>query len=289
MLRNEMDWENVRYLLHLAREGSLGAAARSLRVRHTTVRRRIARLESTLRTRLLQRTPDGLRLTAAAGRIVARAEEMERAAASIAHGAAEDDTRLEGPLRITSTEAIGGMFLSGELSRFRAQHPAIVVHLLTDLRPLSLARGEVDLAVRLNRTTETSAVTRRVGTLTFAAYTTKPAAAADAPELIVYAEGGAQAQTEWLLRRYRRGHVVLRSNSSLVLAGAAAATEAVAMLPCLVGDATPGLVRVSDPHDAPGMEVWLVTHRELRGVARVAALWDHLVRAFAADGVFRRR
>lgn len=63
----------------------------------------------------------------------------------------------------------------------------------------------------------------------------------------------------------------------------------IAVMPCLVGEATPALARVSEPHDAPGVDVWLVTHRELREVARVSALWEHLVRAFAADGTFRRR
>jgi DNA-binding transcriptional LysR family regulator len=235
------------------------------------------------------RGPEGLRLTAAARRIAARAEEMERAAAAIEHGAAGEDARLEGPLRVTSTEAMGALFLANELMRFRARNPGIVVELSTDSRPLSLARGETDLAVRLSRTTETSAVTRRAGALTFAAYAARPAKIDDAPELIVYQEGAAPAQTEWLLRRHRRGRVVLRSNSSMVLAAAAVAGEGVAILPCLVGDATRGLSRLSEPHEAPAMEVWLVAHSGLRAVARVAALWDHLLRTFAATGVFHRR
>lgn len=280
-----MDWENVRFLLALARAGSLAGAARALRVRHTTVRRRVARLESDLRTRLVVRARDGLRLTDAARRVIARAEEMEHAAAAIAGGAG--DERLEGPLRVTCSEAVGALFLAAELARFAARHPGIVIDLVTEARPLSLARGEADLAVRLARPTEATSVARRAGVLAFAAYATRPPD--DAPPLLVYDDGVATQQTEWLLRRHRGGRVALRSNSSGVLAAAAAAGAGVAVLPCLVGDATPRLRRLAEPHEAPAPEVWLVAHRELRAVARVAAAWDHLLAAFDADSAFQRR
>ncbi len=42
------DWDHLRHFLALARTGSLGAAARALRVNQPTVQRRLLALERTL-------------------------------------------------------------------------------------------------------------------------------------------------------------------------------------------------------------------------------------------------
>lgn len=43
--RQMMDWDDIRYFLAVAREGSVRAAAERLEVNHSTVLRRIAQLE----------------------------------------------------------------------------------------------------------------------------------------------------------------------------------------------------------------------------------------------------
>ena len=51
----KIDWDDVRVFLTLARAGSLTAAARNLRIEHTTVARRIAQLERALGLHLFDR------------------------------------------------------------------------------------------------------------------------------------------------------------------------------------------------------------------------------------------
>ena len=76
-----MDWENLRFLLAVAREGSFRGAARVLGVNQSTLSRRVARLEAGLGVRLFDRLPSGLALTAAGQRMADAAERMEGAAA----------------------------------------------------------------------------------------------------------------------------------------------------------------------------------------------------------------
>src|SRR6185436_19246317 len=83
-----MQWDDVRYFLILARNGSLSAASRSLRVEHSTVSRRVDALEKDLGVRLFDRLPRGWVLSAegkdlveVAQRIEAEALALERAAA----------------------------------------------------------------------------------------------------------------------------------------------------------------------------------------------------------------
>ena len=57
------DWENLRHFLAVAREGTLSGAARSLKVDHATVSRRLAALEAELQAPLVERLPRSCRLT----------------------------------------------------------------------------------------------------------------------------------------------------------------------------------------------------------------------------------
>ena len=49
-----MDWSNLEYFLAVAKEGSLSSAAKVLNVNHSTVARRIDKLETDLNVRLLE-------------------------------------------------------------------------------------------------------------------------------------------------------------------------------------------------------------------------------------------
>ena len=58
-----MNWDDLRFFLALAREGSVSGAGRALGVKHTTVARRILGFEERLGTRLFDRLSDGYAMT----------------------------------------------------------------------------------------------------------------------------------------------------------------------------------------------------------------------------------
>ena len=60
-------WDDLRFVLALARHGTLTAAAASLGVSQPTVGRRLAVLERRMRTPLFERTPTGYRPSEAGG------------------------------------------------------------------------------------------------------------------------------------------------------------------------------------------------------------------------------
>jgi len=59
-MKREMDWNDLRYFLAVARLGRLSPAARRLRVEHSTVARRIEGMERAMGTRLFDRHREGL-------------------------------------------------------------------------------------------------------------------------------------------------------------------------------------------------------------------------------------
>src|SRR6516164_1161571 len=72
---SKWQWDDVRFFLAAAREGSLSGAARVLGVGHVTVGRRLAFLEKRLGVKLLNRTPDGYAVTSA-GQAILRARSQ---------------------------------------------------------------------------------------------------------------------------------------------------------------------------------------------------------------------
>src|ERR1051325_3208769 len=102
-----MDWSDVRIFLAVARSGTLGGAARSLRLSHPTVGRRLRALEEATGQTLLQRTAEGMILTEEGSAIIALAEQMEEGALALERRLAGQEQELRGSLRISSADWFG--------------------------------------------------------------------------------------------------------------------------------------------------------------------------------------
>ena len=149
------DWNDARLVLAVSRTGSLTAAAKGLRVNHSTVFRRLASLEARLGLPLFERGLGGTyRPTVAGVRAALSAERMEDEALGMARDLAGLDRRLTGQLRVTCSETLAYRLLTPYIASFRAAQPGIVVELMVDSRALSLSRREADRALRVTRPRE---------------------------------------------------------------------------------------------------------------------------------------
>ncbi|MBY6260503.1 LysR family transcriptional regulator [Azospirillum sp. 412522] len=278
-LTGPLDWDDLRVFLELARAGSLSAAARSLRLSHATVGRRLAALEATLGRSLMERRPDGYILTEEGESIRVLAEAMDERAQAIRRR--EGDTAgLTGTVRLTMTQALADIFLIPRLGPLRTANPALDLEIVADNRTLSLARREADLAIRLARPQRGDLVGRRLATLGYGLY-----AAPGAPDtLIAYDESMAELpEALWLDRHGGGRRVAFRSNSVQGQLAAAVAGFGIAFLPCMLADGVVGLERRSLCGPPLTREAWLLVHRDRREVPRVRAVIEHLVAVFTAE------
>jgi len=143
---HEVSADDLRYLLAVARVGRLVSAAALLGVDHTTVRRRLDRLEAALGARLLDRGADGWQLTAIGRDVVERAAPLEGLVEQVV-AAASGDGAVRGTVRVAAPEGFGSLFAAPALARVRVEHPGIALDLVTSTRPLSLRGSGFDLAV----------------------------------------------------------------------------------------------------------------------------------------------
>src|SRR4051795_4279313 len=92
-----LDWEDLRFFLALARNGTLSATARELRVNHATVARRVASLEDVLGRVLFDRRASGYVLTAEGGAVLDQARVMDQSALSVLRRL-DGGAQLSGPV-----------------------------------------------------------------------------------------------------------------------------------------------------------------------------------------------
>src|SRR5215831_8224070 len=141
------DWDDLRIFLAAARAGSLAAAGQRLGIDTATVGRRIARLETALKSTLLVRSRSGLQLTAAGAQLLETGVEAEGAmerAARVAH-----PDVVAGTVRISTAEGFGTAVIAPGLPALIAQRPGLRVELAAASGFLSPTRREVDMAITL--------------------------------------------------------------------------------------------------------------------------------------------
>jgi DNA-binding transcriptional LysR family regulator len=289
-----LDWNDLRYVLAVARGRGLAGAAETLAVDPSTVFRRLNAVESRLGARLFERTGAGYQPTAAGARMVAAAERMEREAIEVDRDLTGRDTRLEGRLRVTSSETLAYRLLTRQLGEFRARHPGISLELILDNRLLSLSRREADVALRPTRPDQDDLFGRKVADIAWTVYGARgyfaehgrprnPAALAG-HALIGWDETARTRAADWLAGAAPADAVVYRSSSLVNQLVATKAGMGLAVLPCYLGDPEPDIERAFAPVADLTLELWIVTHSDLRNTARVRAFLD-----IVGDGVMRER
>jgi DNA-binding transcriptional LysR family regulator len=277
-----MQWDDVRYFLALAESGSLSAAARVLRVEHTTVSRRAAALESALGVRLFDRLPRGWRLTAEGSDLLPVAHRLEAEAAALQRSAL-GASRMAGKVRISAAAFIISHFLLPDLARTaRERFPDIELELVGERRGVNLVRGEADLALRVGTVdVAPGLVVRALGQVGYGLYGTAGEVRHPAPERRYLGFDDSMLGTPqrmWLDEEARTGRVVLRTNDLLVLHRAAQEGCGIALLPHFLARSAPGLTPLESPHGPPRERpLSLLLHPDVRRSRRVKAVADTIV------------
>ncbi|MCW8883974.1 MAG: LysR family transcriptional regulator, partial [Motiliproteus sp.] len=154
----DMNWDDLKVFLEVARAEKLSHAAKKLGIDASTVSRRLHRLEDRLATQLFDRSVDGHSLTEHGQRLLQTAKKMDKgaqAAIDILHGKNLED---QGNVRLGVTEAFGNYFIAPEMARFCQNNPKITIDLLPLQRSVKWSRHEVDIAVTIEKPPNTSLI-----------------------------------------------------------------------------------------------------------------------------------
>ncbi|WP_022722591.1 LysR family transcriptional regulator [Rhodopseudomonas sp. B29] len=291
---NSLDWDDLKVFLHAARGGSLGSAARRLKVDQSTISRKIAHLESTLGIALFERLPSGLRVTEIGDRLLCHTERIESAVIAMREDVHCGGSRMAGRVRLATMEGIASLYLASRFAKLHRQHPNLTVELLTSSQTVSVNRREADLFLSFFQPRGQGMVSERLGCFKLCLYASQdyidqngmPSSAADLMRhrFVTYIDDLIQLDSvRWLDDIITTPTVSFHSNSMIAQMNAAAGGLGLTLQPSFAVAGRTDLVPVLHDRVSTSRDVWINVHTDLQFVPRIRAVWSFLKATFKAD------
>ena len=277
-----MNWDNLRYVLAVADAGSILSASRSIGVNRTTVLRRINAFETELGCRLFVRSGAGYVLTAEAEEILGAARVLKQTIVDMERRVDGRELRLQGDIRVTTTDALMTSTVAPLLAQFSRRHPHIKVELSVTNQRLSVMRRDVDIAIRPTPKPPEHLVGRKLSDIRFAKYASREYLREKARSgrtnhrwLSVDEPLHDTPAGKWLKDNVRETDVCYRADSFVALRMAAENSVGLTVLPRALGDMSDKLCRVGATLPGVVTGLWILTHADLLRSARIHALIEH--------------
>ena len=285
-----LEWSDLLYFLAVHREGTLSGAARSLQVAQTTVGRRLKALETELNAKLFRRTKSGLQLTQVGTTVLDAALAMETSAQAVQRRASNNLDRMEGKVRVSTTESFARTHVVPRLAALGERYPALSFEIVATNRALDLEALDTDLAVRLMRPTVPTLIGRKIADIELALFASRAYVHRHgAPKLgesfaghrvIGYVEElSRSAEARWLSEHASEATMPLRTNSIPATVAAVASGMGVGLLPVQLAAECEQLECLAAVAELPRRPVWVVFHRDHQRDARIRAVVDCLTAA----------
>jgi len=278
----DMNWDDLKIFLAVAEAPSMRVAAKNLRVSHSTVSRRIEALEADLNVRLFDRMPDGYRLTQAGEELMPVAATIEESLHSFGRNVAGRDDELKGQVCVTVPDVIAINFFMPYFAEFMREYPDIQLKIHDSFEVFDLSRREADVAIRFTKNPPEHLIGRKLGNMHQAVYATKrylekhnPADPNSDAKWIGW--GIPEDRPSWIARS-PFPHLGVAGHFNNMMLQYAAVKEGLGLgyFSCVRADTDPELVRLCDPK--PSLDVWLLSHRDLRAAARMRAFRQFMIK-----------
>ena len=276
-----MNWDDLRFLLAVARSGSMSGAARELNVNHATVIRRIRSLESQLGSRLFERSGHSYAITPAGQVAFDAAERMEAQSVGVERQVIGQATALSGTIRVTGVEPMGRTFLLPAIREFTEIYPDIVIDLSLSQRAYDLGMREADVAFRVTDHPPQDLVGKKLATMQLGVYT-KAGGSLDPGDIteIISMTHLKDMNIHWEDQYFHHARVSLVTDSPAVAADAVREGFGATMLPLAVGEMDSELVLIPSIPTVKGSEIWLLTHVDVRTNVRMRVFRDFMQEYF---------
>lgn len=292
----QIDWSDLNLFLLFVRSGSTRAAGAALGISHSTVARRLEAISTLAGSPLYHRKGGNIALSQVGQELLTTATNIEDEIAALDRRTFGTNRDISGPLTLSMGDVLAVEPVLEILDEFRRAYPSLDLRVITSVSLSDLDRRDADLALRFGQSPDDHLVGRKLTRTARAVYVSK----------VVYEtlQAGAPMQdVGWISfspkgtseawkksTPYPKLPTVMRIRDMRTQQVACRASIGLVLLPCILCDPDPGLVRISEPDFVPRQDLWLLRHAELRNNARVRALGDHLinalprlVRAFSGD------
>jgi len=298
MTPNPAKWDDLRLFLEVARHGSVHAAAKRLRLDHSTVCRRIGKLESRLSVKLFDRTRKGIVIRNEAHDLLKHVEKMEFYASSLQDAVVRTGSDAVQSVRIATMEGIASQYLARRLPALSHLAPDVKIELVSIPQTVDLSRKEADVFLSFFNPKApglTSALYAEFALHLYASadYLLARGAPKTLDDLVNHAFVGyiedllAIHAVRWLDELIAAPKMSFTSNSILAQSNAAASGLGIVLLPTFVGAHISGLQRVL-PKVSVLRDVWVSVRSEQRYQPRIRTVTRFLRNILEEDREFLR-
>lgn len=274
------NWDEIRTAFHVARVGTVSGAAEVLGVHHATVIRHVDALEARLGVKLFQRHARGYTPTESGQELLSVAQATEDQFSQLAARLSGAGSAMTGELIVTSLPGLSAL-VTPVLAALQAEHAALRVRYVTDLRLFRLEYGEAHVAIRAGQIPEQpDNVVQPFMRLRVALYASRdyvarhglPDGEGDfAGHRFVGTDDAANRApfNKWLREIVPARQIVFRTMDTHALEAAVRAGAGIGFFPLHEGEADDNLVRVMETRDEWSAPLWLVTHVDLHRTTKV--------------------
>lgn len=293
---NTLNWDDLKFFLLVARDGSLAKAALRLGVTHSTVFRRINSLEDDLGTKLFSRTPEGYQLTASGFSVFNHVEKVADGIDVLRRFVDNSSNSLSGAIQVTAPHNFAYTFLPSYIADFRLQYPDIEVNLIVANNDLDLSKNEADLAIRATPSPPENLTAHHLFNLNWGAfasknYIEKHGAPSKLEELqqnhylvSSYSNLFKLKAFAWVESNIGSNNIVCRCSDLVSMSKAAEAGIGICLLPD--DQIKPELTRLFTMPADMTSDIWILMHPDLRGCRRIGLFKEYLIKRFKEDPLF---
>lgn len=271
------NWDDLRLFLAVAREGGLVGAAEKTGMSGPTIGRRMLALERATGHHLFVRHNKGYSLAPDGEVLLAHVRAMD-AQASFIRQWNENGYCL--PIVSVACDGWLAMFLARHLTDIWTKDDPFRLCLKATETGVDLIFREAEIALTHQRPAAGNLASRQTVRTGYAAYAT-PAVAAEPEErwISIGREQASSTADRWISKQPDKWISVWTTTTPALLELARSGAGR-AVLPCLIGDTEPGLVRIGAPIEALSVDLWIAMHDDDRSRPEVRIMIDRLAALF---------
>lgn len=297
--RRSLSWDDVQVFLCVVQTGSISRAAHMLGVNHSTVLRRIGSLEATLEARLFDRLPSGYVLTAEGNDFSEHLSGVSDQIESAHRFLMGADVEIRGVIRVTAPDTLMSGLLMPLVARFGQLYPKVQMQLIVNAGSSMLSKREADVGVQGGIRPPDALIARPFGAVRTALYGSRQYIEAlrqalgrepvhgDYTWVVLDESFALLEQAKWVTRNVSPSKIAVLVSTMGALTDAVASGSGVGLLICPVADLRPELVQLAPADPQFDIKTWILTHPDLKQVARIRAftqfLFDELTRHSALE------
>jgi DNA-binding transcriptional LysR family regulator len=296
MSAGPVKWDDLRVFLEVARQGSVHAAAKRLHLDHSTVCRRVGKLESLLSVKLLNRTRKGVTVRTDAHGLLKHIENMDIHANALEDAVVRGSVGASQLVRVATMEGLASQYVARRLPMLAQFDASVKLELVSIPQSVDLSRKEADVFLSFFNPRTPGLTSKRIASVAMHLYcspaylqrrgTPKTLVDLADHDFVGYIEELlAIDAVRWLDDLVPHPRMVFHSNSILAQCNAAIGGLGIVMLPTFVAYGVAGLQRLFATTSVQ-RDVWLSVRSEQGHLPRIKAVTRFLTSIFEHDRAF---